>query len=452
MRGTRRQPMPHQVRFLRWAKARRAVAAFMEMRLGKSMCAIRWAETRHAVDKALIVSPLSVLPSWRRELEAEGLDACEIVGSSQEERERAVIEAGRDHKWYLINKEGLLTREGGRTRPSAWVQLPWDLVIIDESTCIRNPKAKTTDVVLRHLAAAPYRAILTGLPNPEGPENYVTQMLFLEGGRPFMGSTNFWQWRQDHMQPTGFDWAVKGASLNALRQEVRARAFFMTRREAGIPDEKLRQTRWVQLPAKVLKAIKQARKEFAVGDRLTNNVLTAMQWECQLAGGRFPTLEHDAKFVELEELLAGEFKNQQVVVWARYTAELEAAVSRLEKAKIKCALVNGDVARDERERRIAAFKAGRTRVLVAQPQCLKMGVDLSEAEVAIVLSNYFDLEVRAQMEDRIVHPKKARPALIVDLVAENTIDEDVLDALTDKRREAGVFNSRLMKIARSMKA
>jgi superfamily II DNA or RNA helicase len=277
-------------------------------------------------------------------------------------------------------------------------------------------------------------------------------MLFLEGGRPFMGSTNFWQWRQDHMQPTGFDWAVKGASLNVLRQEVRARSFFMTRREAGIPDEKLRQTRWVQLPAKVLKAIKQARKEFAVGDRLTNNVLTAMQWECQLAGGRFPTLEHDAKFVELEELLAGEFKNQQVVVWARYTAELEAAGSRLEKAKIRCALVNGDVDRDERERRIAAFKAGRTRVLIAQPQCLKMGVDLSEAEVAIVLSNYFNLEVRAQMEDRIVHPKKARPALIVDLVAENTIDEDVLDALTDKRREAGVFNSRLMKIARSMKS
>jgi hypothetical protein len=79
-----------------------------------------------------------------------------------------------------------------------------------------------------------------------------------------------------------------------------------------------------------------------------------------------------------------------------------------------------------------------------------MGVDLSEAEVAIVLSNYFDFEIRAQMEDRIVHPKKARPALIVDIVAESSIDEDVLQALVDKRTDSRTFNSRLLSIARSI--
>jgi hypothetical protein len=265
-----------------------------------------------------------------------------------------------------------------------------------------------------------------------------------------MGCMNFWQWRQEHMQPVGYEWAVKGSSFAALRREVRERSFFLTRREAGVPDEKLRQTRWVRLPAAVIRAMKSARKEFAVGERLTNNVLTAMQWECQLAGGAFPTLEHDAKFTELVELVVGEFKRHQLVVWARYTAEIEAAAISLARAGIAVAVVNGDVDPQERERRIAAFKAGKTRVLVAQPQCLKMGVDLSEAEVAIVLSNYFDFEIRAQMEDRIVHPKKARPALIVDIVAESSIDEDVLQALVDKRTDSRTFNSRLLSIARSI--
>jgi len=450
MRGMRRQLMPHQARFLRWAKTRSAVAAFMEMRLGKSLCAVRWAETRPDVDKALIVSPLSVIPSWRRELALEGIEACEITGS-QEEREAAVVSAGRDHKWYLINKEGLLAMSGRVARPSEWVKLPWDLVILDESPFIRNPKAKVTRAALDWLSSARYRAILSGLPNPEGPEDYVTQMLFLGGGE-FMRCRDFWSWRSRNMQPGRFTWSVKGPSLVELKREVDSRSFFLRRRDAGMADRKLRQKRWVKLPKRVMIEMRRARREFSVGDRLTMNSLTAMGWEHQLAGGTFEGFEHDAKTSEVVELAQGEFRRQQVVVWARFTAELEAVRRALRGAGVTCAVVNGGVKPADREVVISKFKEGRTRVLIAQPQCLKMGVDLSEAEVAIVVSNYFDYEVRAQLEDRIVHPKKPRPALIVDLIAEGTIDEDVVEALTDKRINAAVFNSRMLAAARRMRS
>jgi hypothetical protein len=52
--------------------------------------------------------------------------------------------------------------------------------------------------------------------------------------------------------------------------------------------------------------------------------------------------------------------------------------------------------------------------------------------------------VRTQLEDRIVHPMKREPALIVDIVAQGTIDEDFVEALGDKRVEAGLFTRRFL--------
>lgn len=438
--------MPHQERVLEWARDRSSLPAFMQMRLGKSLVAIRWVEAKPDVDKALVVCPLSVVPSWERELRLEGIEPCLLVGTAAQ-RTAAAERAGRDHKWYVINNEGLTSgRLGAKRKPSEFAQLPWDAVIIDESPSIRNPKAKLTQVALSYLAQAKYRAPLSGLPNPEGPEDYVTQMLFAMGGE-FMGCRSFWEWRQKHMTPAGFGWTVKASSLGLLRAEVHKRSVIMTRAQAGIPDRKLRSVRHVAPPRRVMDAIRQARTEFAVGDLMTSNALVAQQWQCRLAGGRFPGFEHDAKLDELVYLARGEFRKERVVVWARYTAELEAASERLTAAGVPNAVVRGEVPQAERQRRIAAFKAGKLRALVAQPRCLDRGVDLSEANVAVILSNYFDFEIRAQLEDRIVHPKKSEPCLIVDIVARGTVDEDIADALADKRSTASSFNAKLLRLA-----
>lgn len=440
--------MPHQVRFLRWARARRSAGAYLQMRLGKSLCAVRWGRTRPGVRKALITCPLSVVPSWRRELAAEGVEACELVGTPSQ-KERALVEAGRDHVWYLANHDALMDRSGGRTRPSAIAMAPWDLAIIDESTLIRNPRAKVTRCALDHLADAKYKMLLSGLPNPEGPEDLVTQTLFLRG--ELMGATNYWEWRAEHMQAGAFGWSIKRKSLGLLHAAVGECSYFLTRAQAGLPDLKERATRWVRLPRAVMAALRAAKKELQVGDRLTNSALAALTWQCQLAGGRWPhdvALHHGAKLDELEYLLRGELRGQRVVVWARYTPELYAAVGRARECGRWSELVNGDFSPEERDARIQRWRGTGAGVLVAQPQCLKMGVDLSDARVAVVLSNYFDYEIRAQLEDRLVHPRKAEPALIIDVVAEGTVDEDVAEALTDKACDAKSFAARLAGLVR----
>lgn len=443
---TRRQPLPHQGRVLDWARGRDSVGLFLKMRLGKSLIASRWVEAGRG-DKVLIEAPLSVIPTWRRELAAEGVEYCELTGT-RERRMRALERAGRDHRVYLINPEGLVV-PGGGARGSDFAQAPWDVVVVDESTCIRNPKALVTKVHLRELSSAPRKALLSGLPNPEGWEDMVTQMLFLRG--EFMGHSNYWSWRQEHCQPSLSGWEVRPKSVAPLRAEVRAHSVFMTRAEAGLPDEKLRTTRWVQLPRAVLAEIRRAERDFECAGRATANRLVAMNWMQRLAGGRFPDapLQHDAKFRECALLARGEFRGQHVVAFCRYNAEVRALAACLGVAGVPATAVVGSdedgtrVDVDERDARIQHWRS-RGGWLVAQTRCVDRGQDLSEADTAVFVSNYWDNEVRQQAEERVAHPKKSRPSLVVDIAAEGTLDEDVVDALADKRVESTLLSANVM--------
>ena len=54
------------------------------------------------------------------------------------------------------------------------------------------------------------------------------------------------------------------------------------------------------------------------------------------------------------------------------------------------------------------------------------------------------------MEDRLVHPNKTEPALIIDLPMEGTVEEMTLDALRYKSLNAKAFNSRVLSAYREV--
>ncbi len=444
MTREKRHLMPHQSDVFRRFKHKSTMGLFLEMRLGKTLLAIRWAETRPRCKKILVACPKPVIPSWQRELEEEGIESVDLTGRSMDERADRLLE-DQDKRWFLVNKEGL-TERGHKTRtgrskavPSFISRLPWDACLLDESTFVRSPRALVTQVALGYLSQSPYRGILTGLPNPEGPEDFVTQMMFLRGQTRFMGCGNYWDWRAEHMQASGYDWAIKRDALKRLKEEVKQDCVFLTRKQAGIGNQKIREQREVDVPKKILKALRTAEKDFEVGDRLAMNKLQAITWMLQLAGGRYPDedLHHDAKLRELVYLATTELKGQPIVVWCHYTSEIKACARALEKAGIRTIIAYG---RNDAAAQAHRFhESKKIRAIVAQPACLKMGIDMSRSSTAIYYSNYYDYEIRRQSEDRIEHPKKSEPLLLIDLVARGTIDEDLMMAIRDKKFESESF-------------
>lgn len=440
--------LPHQQQALTYADGRHGVSIFMEMRLGKTLVAILWGQSLPAQSR-LVVAPLSVLQTWVEALEEEGLSSCVIRGS----RPARLKAAESPADWHLVSYDGL------RATPEL-ASRRWDLVILDESTRIKNPQAQITKIInggtvraggrrttyagLRRVSK--YRAILTGLPAPESDMDYFEQMRFVYGS--FLGYSNFWEFRQGLFLPApeGYGWVPKHGTQQKVEAAVQASSFVLSRREAGIGSAKVYERRYAYLPEKVAQQYKELEETWEFGGLETKWEIVANTWLARIAGGGNPGGQgwlHDSKYNLLLELLTGELRREPVLVWFRFTQELNRAVQGLVEEGVEAAKIDGSTPPAERAELQRRFQAGQLRVLCMQSRTSRYGLDFSRASTAIYYSNEYSWETRSQTEDRLVHPQKNDPLLYIDLVTQETVDLDALRILRRKRIRGDRFMSLL---------
>lgn len=427
-------------------KGQSRIALFMEMRLGKTPVAIRWAKD-HARQygtglRVLVAAPMSVLDDWESELLREQVSPQRIYrldGLKQDERaEIAYGGAG----WYLINYEGLRINDD-------MAEFEWDILICDESTAIRNPQAAVTKRLVREYTHVPYKAILTGDPVPEGPLNYFSQFHFLHGS--FMGATNFWAFRHSKFfqnPKLEWLWTPKPGVRDEIKQYVHKRAVVMTRRQFDVGGAKTYQTRVVEQTPAQRAAMKEVARDFAYGDKETNFATVRDVWLARIAGGFSPDKENptqlsDAKIREIIALKKGELKKQPVVIWFRFNEELWATVRALNKAGIRAVGVDGKVKKKDRFPIRDRFMKGMFDVICIQVKLGRFGWNLSRATTAIYYSYPYELESLAQSEDRIVHPTRKDPLLYITLVTKGSIDAEVVKLQREKKLTSRAFMRRL---------
>lgn len=438
----RRTPLPHQSFVIQATEGSPSVALFLEMRLGKTLSIIRWA-LRFSVARILVVAPLSTLSSWRDELEQEQVhrstNIIMLVGSK---KQRLALFNEYDRGWFLINYEGLRACHALTTSP-------WDIVILDESTRIRNPRAAITKICLGPLRLhSDRRAIMSGLPAPESPLDYWCQMAFLHG--QFLGFRSWWAMRRSLFVNAGFEWYPKAGVIGRIKREVHKRAIVMTRKQAGIGSAKVYERRVVQPTVQQKRLTREIDKdlEATIGTRVltTKWITTKMIWLARLAGGFDPEqrMVSSTKMRELRSLLLGELKEEQVVVWFRFNRELEVASAWLENAGITHTWMTGETKLAQRHELRLAFNKRKYRVLLMQIKIGRVGLDFSGASTAIYYSTGYDNEDRSQSEDRIIHPKKKEPLLYIDLVTAGSIDEEISQVMRDKRFSSRFFMTRVL--------
>ncbi len=450
---TYRPLMEHQQDALEYCLSRQNIALLMEMRLGKTLVAIRWAKELEKrgepMGNVLVVAPVTVLRSWRNELVLEDEHAVMVNGLNAAKRRQAFLDAFNiEHRtWVLANYELLLSDDYLLTAP-------FDLVILDESTRIKNPKAKTTMRVTKAWRTVPHRAILTGMAAPESELDFFCQFKFLHGS--FMGCHSFWEYRAKFFQESDDywkrGWVPRENSSTVIKRTVHMKAFVRRRTELNIGSRKIFSTRYVDMSPEQHRFHKDIFKRYEFdtkeGDKKeTDYAIVRGTWLARVAGGFTPDGQQigEGKQKELLSLLHGELSGQGVVVWFRFNDELFAVRDILEKEYFgKVGVITGDTPTEQREIARKMFNEGTgTRVLLCQVMCAKYGIDCSGADTAVYYSNAYSCEARIQSEDRIVHPMKKRPLLYIDLVANGSLDEDVVPKLQDKTYNARWLMSRL---------
>lgn len=419
----------------------------MEMRLGKSILAIRWVLHRLRVlgitdPRVLLVAPTTPLAGWMEELEHEG-ERYHFLCGSPRTRSQYLCDRGTAAPWTLAHYGQIVTHAAHLHA------FEFDAVILDESTRIKNPQAQVTKALLKYLChQIDVRAILTGLPNPQSEFELWTQMAWVSGGE-WMGADCFWDWRARVGYLAGFDWEVKKDWRPKIKEQFHAEAYILTREEAGLGSIKIPESRSDDLPISVRRIYRDAVRDWTIPGlqeevEAKHNVVVCM-WLRRITGGFLPDKELPSwKYAEVLDLLKGELHEQQVVIWFAFNKELFRMLALLDKSGISATGVTGKMPLEERRTAVNQFRKGTIQIFCCQIACGRFGLDLSCADTAIYFSNSYSYEDRRQSEDRIVSAVKTTPLLILDLVTRGTADEDVIEGLKAKKSDANYYVNKIM--------
>ncbi|HBH11739.1 MAG TPA: hypothetical protein DDX29_01250 [Clostridiales bacterium] len=423
-------------------------AYLWEMGTGKTRAGVEGYEIKRRqgkVDHLLIICPVSMLDKWVVEIEKWGREEIQAVAIKGKNRDEKLDLLKMDYEAIVINFESaaLMVDDLLEIVNERW------MIICDETTKIKNPRANRTKAVLDLGLRTEYKAILTGTPITQHAYDVFSQYAFLDSGKTF--GLNYdafldkYFWKQGFKLISKGEWALKEVSDKMYKSSTR----FLKKDCIDIPD-KMYDNRILTLPAynqeKYKEMVKYAITQIEGSEHVTAAIiLTQLLRLSQITSG-FVVDEHgkevnfdeNPKLDALRDILE-ESNSSKVVIWARFRQDVR-NISRLcEELKIKYVQMYGDINNDQRTRNVSEFQNNPdVKVIIGTASTGGHGIDLVAGTIVVYFSNSYSLEQRLQSEDRTHRAGQRNQVTYIDLLCKDTIDITIYKVLRSKKSVADI--------------
>ncbi len=420
--------------------------------------------------------------------------ACVVAWESRSQTSKRACQALLDvrlSRVLLMNIEALSAVEAAFKLCEKFLSQRRAMMVVDESTVLRNPGSIRTKRVLKLGPLAKQRRILTGLVAPKSPLDLWGQFAFLDWR--ILGHLSFATFRARYaiiervcmlptealrerlMRVTGGDWydlgrqglleelerrriyiqqvpLIKGyRHEDELRDKIKDWSYRITLddvREASPPVYEIRD---VAMPAEQRRVYDEIKEkctvQLASGTHVTaTSVIAQMkrlhQVICGHVGDELGDLQvvPERRIAAILEILS-EYDGK-AIIWCAYDYNVRQVADALKKEygeESTARFWGGN--RSTREAEEAQFKGdAHCRFMVATAAAGGRGRTWSVADLVIYHSNDFDLEHRSQSEERTEGIEKLINSTRVDLMARGTIDEKIVQALRAKLDMATLIN------------
>jgi len=171
----------------------------------------------------------------------------------------------------------------------------------------------------------------------------------------------------------------------------------------------------------------------------TMTVLTQLMRLHQITCGHFTADDGSTQSVDsnrLNELMSILDETEgKAIIWANYQLSVGEIIQRIVKEYGEDSYVHyyGLTSQEDRQDNIRKFQNDpKCRFIIGTPQTGGYGITLTQAHTVIYYSNSYDLEKRLQSEDRAHRIGQKKTVTYIDIVAEDTVDEKIQQALRDK--------------------
>ena len=452
-------PYAHQLTALEKSWNRDNFAYFMEMGTGKTKVLIdnlAMLYDKGRVDGALIVAPKGVVGTWyNQELPnhlPEHIENVTVlwqanINKKQQDKLDQLFKTGHELHVIIMNVEAFST-DKGRLFAAKFLRSHKSMIAIDESTTIKNPKAKRTKNILSLSSLAKYKRIMTGSPVTKNPLDLYSQCEFLDPRLLDFASyysfrNRYAEMKTMHVSGRSIQVVHKFRHLDELSDTLKPFSYRVLKQDCLDLPDKVYIKRNISLSKEQRQVYDQMKKEAVAilnGKQVNSvTVLSQLMRLHQITCGHFTANDGSTQEIKnnrIQELLdVLEEVEGKAIIWAHYQHDVKNIKKHIQKEHGPGSVVDyyGLTPQDQRQKNIKKFQANnRVRFLIGTPQTGGYGITLTEANTVIYYSNGYDLEKRMQSEDRAHRIGQKKTVTYVDLIAEDTVDEKIVKSLRKK--------------------
>ena len=431
-------PHDYQKRAIDLAVRLPKLGLFLDMGLGKTVITLTAIQelmyNRFEVSRVLVIAPKRVAEdTWTREHakwdHLKELKISKVLGDERQ-RVRALQE---DADVYVIGRDNViwLTDCHFQQMRKGW---PFDMVVIDELSSFKNPQAKRFRALRRAMPFTKRVIGLTGTPSPNSLIDLWAELYLLDRGER-LGAT-LGEYREKYFRPGArsgyvvYKWEPFRNAQKEIEEKISDICVSMGAADYLELPERIDNIIPVQLSPAEMAAYRKMETEqlLQIGgnDIAALNAAAVMNKLLQIANGSVYSVDgeviriHRAKLDALSEIT--DTADSPVLVFYSYQHDLAAIQSRIRDTRVL-----------ESAEDIADWNAGKTHVLLAHPASIGYGLNLQEGGHIIVWYGLtWSLELYQQANARLHRQGQEKPVIIHHLIAEGTVDEDVMDALRRK--------------------
>lgn len=427
-------PHEYQRRAIRRVEDQERVGLFLDMGLGKTvitLTAIRDLIDDFAAFRVLVIAPKRVAEdTWSRESEKwdhlHGLRVSKVLGGPEERRKALEAEAdvyviGRDNVIWLVEHLG-----------RHW---PFDMVVIDELSSFKNPQAKRFRALRRVMPKVERVVGLTGTPSPNGLMDLWAEVYLLDQGERLEKTIG--AYRELYFKPGAsngqvvYQWIPRHGAAEKIERKLSDLCISMSAADYLQLPDRIDNVIPVRLAADEMAKYETMEREqlltldedtavVAMSAAAVMNKLLQLANGCVYTDGGAYTRIHTRKLEALQEII--EAAQEPVLVYYSFRHDLETLQREIPGARTL-----------EGPESIRAWNEGRIPVLLAHPASVGYGLNLQEGGHVIVWYGLtWSLELYQQANARLYRQGQEKPVIVHHLIAEGTVDEQVMQALQAK--------------------
>ena len=455
------QPYAHQKEAFDASADKDNYALLMDMGTGKSKVDIDttgYNFEKGKIDFALMVAPKAVVANLANEIETHLPERIarqvviwkpSLTKTKRDELRELSKKDPKTLKFLLMNVEAFSSKKG--VDVAEYFVKNFDVFMtVDESTTIKNRKAKRTKALCKIGEQCVMRRILTGSPVTRSPMDLYSQMDFLNPR--ILGFKSYFAFQGRYavvqrrtMGAHSFNHIVGFRRLDELTEKLQEHSYRVRKEDCLDLPDKVYVKREVELTKEQTSAYTQmkhlALARLGSGElATTQNVLTQIMRLQQICCGHLTDDDgtiHEVKSNRLSSLLdiCDEIQGK-AIIWATWSMDIRSITEALRDrfSVLSVSPLHGETPDSERQQIVESFqdRQSELRFIVGHPRTGGFGLTLTAATTVIYYSNSYDLELRLQSEDRAHRIGQTNKVTYIDLISPKTIDEKIVNALRGK--------------------